>query len=204
MRSKGKLAVWNDDKGFGFITPLAGGNQVFVHINAFANRERRPEVGDVISYALSKDNQGRTCAANATLAGDKLKKKTARKSRAPAILFALLFLGGVGVSVHLGALPVGILVTYAALSLMTFLVYASDKSAARSGRWRTKEGTLHLFALAGGWPGALIAQQALRHKSKKMSFRLVLWLTILMNCAALVWLHTEAGRAVLGSLFGGG
>ena len=84
MRSKGKIASWNDDKGFGFITPLAGGKQVFIHVSAFGNRNRRPEINDVVTYALSTDKQGRPCAANATLAGDKLKEKKAKESSTPA------------------------------------------------------------------------------------------------------------------------
>ena len=35
MRVKGKITKWNDDKGFGFIKPNAGGNQTFLHISAF-------------------------------------------------------------------------------------------------------------------------------------------------------------------------
>ncbi|MES9852422.1 MAG: cold shock domain-containing protein [Candidatus Thiodiazotropha sp. L084R] len=42
MKKKGKISSWNDDKGFGFIVPLDGGNRTFVHIKAFANRARRP------------------------------------------------------------------------------------------------------------------------------------------------------------------
>ena len=197
MRSKGKVASWNDDKGYGFITPLTGGKQVFIHVKAFSNRNRRPEINEVVTYALSKDKQGRPCAANATLAGDKLKEKTARKSSTPAILFALLFLGAVGISIMIGRLPVVIVIAYAALSLVTFIAYAIDKSAAQRGAWRTSESTLHMLGLIGGWPGALIAQQTLRHKSKKTSFRTVFWITVLMNCAALVWLHTESGRAAV-------
>ena len=95
MRSKGRITTWNDEKGFGFITPLAGGKQVFIHIKAFSNRNRRPETNDVVTFALSKDKQGRPCAADATLAGDKLKPKVAKRRNGPAILLALLFLGAV-------------------------------------------------------------------------------------------------------------
>jgi uncharacterized membrane protein YsdA (DUF1294 family) len=85
-------------------------------------------------------------------------------------------------------------------SLLTFIMYAWDKSAAKSGEWRTQESTLHLMSLAGGWPGALIAQQKLRHKTKKQSFRLVFWVTVLLNCGAFVWLFTPNGAATLQSL----
>ena len=203
MRRKGKIISWNDDRGYGFITPLQGGKQVFIHVSALSDRNRRPEVNEVVTYALSKDKQGRSCAANATLAGDKLKKKAAKKSNPIALLFALAFLFAVGVSVLTGALPSIILVAYAVLSLITFIAYAIDKSAAKRGRWRTSEGTLQFLGLIGGWPGAVIAQQTLRHKSKKTSFLTVFWITVLMNCAALVWLHTENGRVFLESMLGG-
>lgn len=83
------------------------------------------------------------------------------------------------------------------MSLLTFAVYAGDKAAARAGRWRTAESTLHLLALAGGWPGALLAQQWLRHKSVKPAFRAVFWATVLLNVALWFWLSSPWGRAAL-------
>jgi uncharacterized membrane protein YsdA (DUF1294 family) len=78
-------------------------------------------------------------------------------------------------------------------------MYALDKSAAKNGAWRTQESTLHLLSLAGGWPGALIAQQKLRHKSKKQTFRAVFWVTVLLNCGAFAWLFTPNGSATIQS-----
>jgi uncharacterized membrane protein YsdA (DUF1294 family) len=120
-----------------------------------------------------------------------------RKSSTPAIIFALFFLCAVYFSVKTGRLPTIVFMAYAALSLAAFIAYAIDKSAAQRGAWRIREGTLHMFGLLGGWPGALVAQQTLRHKSKKVSFRVGFWFTVLVNCAALVWLHTENGRSLL-------
>jgi len=122
-----------------------------------------------------------------------------RKSSAPLIFFALLFLGAVGVSVLAGRLNWLVGIAYAVLSLISFTTYAFDKSAANRDAWRTPESTLHLLSLAGGWPGALIAQQVLRHKSKKIAFLVVFWATVLINCAALLWLHTDGGRAAMAS-----
>jgi uncharacterized membrane protein YsdA (DUF1294 family) len=79
-------------------------------------------------------------------------------------------------------------VLYAAASVITFLAYAIDKRAAQRGGWRIQESTLHLFALAGGWPGAILAQVLLRHKSQKPSFRVVFWLTVLINTALFAYL----------------
>lgn len=195
MRTKGKITSWNDDKGYGFITPLSGGKQIFIHISALANRNRRPELNEVVTYSVSSDKQGRPCAANATLAGDKLIKKAPKKSSTSLLLFAALFMVAIGISALTGNLSYWVPVGYVALSLIAFVAYAIDKSAAQRGGWRTSEGTLLFLGLAGGWPGALIAQETLRHKSKKASFRGVFWVTVLMNCIALAWLHTESGKA---------
>jgi uncharacterized membrane protein YsdA (DUF1294 family) len=89
---------------------------------------------------------------------------------------------------------------YIVASLFTFIMYAVDKSAAREGAWRTQESTLHLLSLAGGWPGALVAQQVLHHKSRKRSFRSVFWLTVLLNCGVFVWLLTPNGTDMLRTL----
>jgi len=81
--------------------------------------------------------------------------------------------------------------------MLTFVVYAQDKSAAKRGAWRTPESTLHFLALACGWPGALIAQETIRHKSKKQEFRLVFCLTVIINIGLFIWLHTPTGAAAL-------
>lgn len=85
-------------------------------------------------------------------------------------------------------LPAIVFGVYLFASVATFLIYARDKSAAREGRRRTPERTLHLLALAGGWPGALIAQKVLHHKSRKRSFQVVFWGTVFGNGTALFWL----------------
>jgi uncharacterized membrane protein YsdA (DUF1294 family)/cold shock CspA family protein len=197
MSKKGKIAVWNDEKGYGFIAPDGGGPQIFLHIKALRSRDRRPAVNDLVTYAVGRDKQGRPNARRAALKGEKLATTTDRSRGTPSILIALSFLVAIGFSVFQTGLPVAVPIAYLVLSVLTFLAYARDKSAARKGRWRTSERMLHLLALAGGWPGALIAQQTLRHKSRKGSFRFVLWITVLLNCAVLVWFHTPEGRPVL-------
>lgn len=97
------------------------------------------------------------------------------------------------VSYFLGYTPLVISFTFLIFSLLTYLVYAKDKSAARKGKWRVPENTLHILSLLGGWPGAIIAQEKLRHKTKKVSFRIVFLLTILVNVGVFSWLHTQDG-----------
>ncbi len=86
---------------------------------------------------------------------------------------------------------------YGLLSAVLLLLYAWDKRAARSGRRRTRERTLHLLALAGGWPGALLAQRLLGHKSSKRPFLRVFWLTVVGNGALLTWLLLSPSGARL-------
>ena len=203
MRTRGKITSWNDEKGFGFITPGTGGKRVFIHIKAFGNRNRRPEVNQTVTFALSADKQGRPCAVNATLAGDRLTQKAKQSNGSVSIIVAVFFFVIVGTSVLAGKIPPLILAFYIVASLLTFIMYAVDKSAAKKGKWRTEENTLHLLSLAGGWPGALVAQQKLRHKCKKRSFRSVFWVTVLLNCTVLVWLVTPTGATALQSLVAG-
>ncbi|MDH1471252.1 DUF1294 domain-containing protein [Shewanella sp. GD03713] len=107
-----------------------------------------------------------------------------RQSSMP-LLLALVFLAMLIGAACWHMLPLAIVGLYLLLSLSTFIAYAFDKSAARKGRWRTKESTLHLMSLLGGWPGALFAQQLLRHKSVKAAFRQLFWLTVVTNLALL-------------------
>ena len=107
--------------------------------------------------------------------------------------FVLLLFG----SVYLNKLPCWVLFLYLGTSLVTFFFYLSDKSAARKDQWRTPEKTLHLLGLIGGWPGALIAQRMLRHKNRKQPFQVVFWITVLLNCAAVLWLLSPAGSRML-------
>jgi uncharacterized membrane protein YsdA (DUF1294 family) len=70
---------------------------------------------------------------------------------------------------------------YSLLSIITFIAYGFDKLAARRGVGRISERNLHLLALCGGWPGALAGQLFFRHKSRKTSFQVCFWLTVLVN-----------------------
>lgn len=68
-------------------------------------------------------------------------------------------------------------------SFGTFLAYRSDKRRAETGAWRIPEFRLHLLALLGGWPGAFLAQRQYRHKTAKVSFQLIFWITVLLHQA---------------------
>ena len=84
------------------------------------------------------------------------------------------------------ALPI-----YLVLSSVAFLAYAFDKAAAREGGWRTSETTLLFLGVAGGWPGALLAQQFFRHKTSKLSFVVNYWFTVFLNIVGFVAWHAR-------------
>ena len=62
------------------------------------------------------------------------------------------------------------------------------------------QSTLHILSLLGGWPGALLAQQTLRHKTQKKDYRFMFWVTVVLNCGGLYWLLTPDGAGWLNDL----
>ena len=190
MRSKGKIRSWQDDRGFGFIQPNEGSKDVFLHISACLNRTRRPVVGEFVTYNLTTDDKGRPRASRVALPGDRVPLPAdSRKGNSGALgaLAALVFLAAIAAAVLLNGLPTLFLWGYLGMSIITYLSYGFDKIAAKDGNWRTSEEWLHLLAVAGGWPGSLIAQYQFRHKTKKQSFLTVFWITVILNLCLLLW-----------------
>ncbi|MCE9610863.1 MAG: cold shock and DUF1294 domain-containing protein [Chthoniobacter sp.] len=183
-RQRGRVAKWDDDKGFGFIEPEQLGPDVFLHIKALADRARRPAVGAAVSFRTTSDEKGRLRAVEARL------ESGGRPARALLWCGAVVaaFLGMLALAVALGALSLWVPVTYLVMSSLTFAAYASDKLHAERGARRTPEGTLHLLELLGGWPGALLAQEVLRHKTSKTSYQLVFWLVTVAHLGFWAWL----------------
>lgn len=202
MRQQGKLASWNDEKGFGFIAPISGGPQVFVHISSFPRGQRRPAVNDPVSYSLTRDQRNRLRAESVVFQHGDKRAAVRPRGIVPALLFLLGFfslLVGLAVS---GAIPFLIVGFYALMSVASFSMYALDKTAAQRGAWRKAESTLHLVGLAGGWPGALVAQRIFRHKTNKKTFQLAFWFSVVANCAGLLWLFKSETAAGLRTSLG--
>jgi len=103
----------------------------------------------------------------------------------PAATLAALWEAVLGWGNFQHRLPPLVLGLAVALNVATFFAYWLDKRAARARQWRIQEKTLHLLALAGGWPAARLAQQVLRHKTVKPGFQAMYWLTVWVHLAAL-------------------
>jgi uncharacterized membrane protein YsdA (DUF1294 family)/cold shock CspA family protein len=194
MRYAGKITNWKDDRGFGFITPVGEAKQVFLHISSFVYHRRRPVGAEVVSFEIGLDSKGREQAQNVLFAGERLPRPPAPASAQidALCIFAIMFLLFVVGTFLFGRIPAMVPAIYAIASIIAILVYASDKSAAEEGRWRTEESTLNFIALVGGWPGALIAQRLLRHKTKKQSFQITFWIVVVLNLFVFYLLLTKS------------
>ena len=149
----------------------------------------------------SVDAQGRRQATRVRFAGSGQRRLPGRNNSVVyALAIAGLFLCGMAILMVAGMLPFWLCALYFGASFVAFVVYAWDKMAARGGRSRTPEKSLHLLGLIGGWPGALVARQVFRHKSKKQPFIIVFWGTVAVNVIVLMWLLSPKGRSVLESI----
>ena len=198
MRFKGILKTWNDDRGFGFIEPNQGGEEIFVHIKAFGSRGVRPQAQQPLSYEIEFGPRGKRARNVEFIGREHARNRVPSESHVypgTTTLFAIpAFVIVFVVILILWEPPLVLAAVYLAASLIAYLAYARDKTAARSGGWRTKESTLHLLALAGGWPGALLAQQLLRHKSSKADFRSIFWVTVVVNVVGFVIFCSPIGQ----------
>ncbi|EGQ9185891.1 DUF1294 domain-containing protein [Vibrio parahaemolyticus] len=191
---KGQIVEWNDNKGYGFISSSGGELRVFFHISSIKNRGYRPKLMDSVSYDVIEDNKGRLNAENVVVQGVNGFPFT--------VLFGFSFLVAASASIVLLKGELLLIPLYFLLSIFTYLMFAWDKQAAQSGSWRTSENTLHILSLLGGWPGALLAQFQLRHKSRKQPFKFVLWVTIALNIGCFIWLFSESGKNLIQGLLG--
>jgi uncharacterized membrane protein YsdA (DUF1294 family)/cold shock CspA family protein len=191
MRVKGKIQQWDDAKGYGFIQSTQSDERVFLHASALQNRQRRPVVGEVVTYLVIKDDAGRSQAQSVTFAGEPLTIKPIQAAKTSSnwpVVFVAIFFMGLGLISWLLNISWYVVIGYAIISLLTFASYAWDKHKSKQAQWRTPESTLQILSLIGGWPGGLLAQNWLRHKTRKSRFLWLFWCMVLLNIVALVWL----------------
>jgi uncharacterized membrane protein YsdA (DUF1294 family) len=70
-----------------------------------------------------------------------------------------------------------------AINIVTFVAFGYDKAIAPQGATRVPEAILLVLTLLGGCIGAMIARPLFRHKTQKMSFRLIFWPCVIASIA---------------------
>ena len=184
--SCGILTEWDDERGYGFITPDDGSQKVFLHVKSLLPSARRPVQGEMFYYKLTTDDKGRPRAEEA------FQEYMDERRRLPfhhSIIKVLSYFWPLAV-IPFVVMTVktnykyGIWLAFVVNSLLTILFYWEDKHLAQYKYWRIPEKCLHVWELLCGWPGALYAQQAFRHKRSKTSFMIVFWLCAAVNILA--------------------
>ncbi|WP_227429749.1 DUF1294 domain-containing protein [Psychrobacter sp. I-STPA6b] len=197
MKQQGVIRKWHDDKGFGFIESQTN-ESIFFHISDYKPRQR-PIVGEQVVFELQQDSQGRWQAKQIQELAF-VQQQAARKNKRQRhqdkfrsgqknrLFIAIGFYGLLLLLAVLGKLTWYVVGWYGVIGVVTFLMYAKDKSAAQNGQWWTPESTLHLLSVLGGWAGAMVAQTYLRHKSQKSEFQVVYYLTVIINLGILLYI----------------
>ncbi|MBL0423475.1 cold shock and DUF1294 domain-containing protein [Ramlibacter alkalitolerans] len=209
MRREGTIVRWDEARGFGFIRSGSVAQDVFVHVRDYrspdgaAPREglrvtfedihvggKGPRAVAVLPVALARGSHAGAAPERRSALPRERRARPTQPSPQSGAWFALPLMAAYGVVlawlVWHRLLPWWVLPASLLLNLATFFAYWQDKYAAQKRRWRIKEDTLHLWSLAGGWGGAWFAQQVLRHKSVKASFRTAYWGTVVIHCAAIL------------------
>jgi uncharacterized membrane protein YsdA (DUF1294 family)/cold shock CspA family protein len=169
----GKIVVWNSSRGFGWLE--CKGERLFVHLREFKGTEIVPAEGVEFPFLVGTDVHGRLCAkgVSASLVNGQV------KFTGWLLLAALLFWPIAGMT----KLPVAIywpIMQMIILSAVVFRLYAHDKRQAIHHALRVPQTIMQLGELAGGWPGAFVAQRIFRHKSTNKSYQSIFWGIILI------------------------
>jgi cold shock CspA family protein len=98
MRYQGRITDWNDERGFGFITPNGGGPKVFLHVKAFGHGQPRPQGNELVTYELVREDKKGPRAEEVMFVGGRATAPRRAESRPPvtATIFTVLLLTGLG------------------------------------------------------------------------------------------------------------
>ena len=199
MKKQGIVRRWDAARGFGFIRSPGTSADVFFHARDFrGNGGRTPVEGMAVSYdEIHVGGKGPRAMAVNPASGttsrqpdrqkpESLRADTSTPARGKWIPWLIpVWVGIVGYLVFNHRIPALLVPALVMINVATALIYAHDKNAARNKQRRTPETTLHLLAVAGGWPTAWFVQQLLRHKWQKQAFQDTYAVTVMLHVAML-------------------
>ena len=178
----GRIVEWDRERGCGWLE--SDGQRIFLHWREFAERRKRPEVGDEVRFTAGTGPTGEICAKNAVHV-----KSGGRFGIFGILLLLALLVCPTFAVVRLRIDPLVATCYTVLVNGITYLAYASDKERARQGRRqpagqrprRTPEVRLHFLELIGGWPSAFVAQRRLRHKCVKLRYQMEFWIIVAIH-----------------------
>lgn len=182
----GEIVHWNDAKGYGFIRMSKEQPNIFFHISNYAYHHRRPKKGETVAFLLNQNNHLKPTASRVVVQGhedtlyqsDAHDQHTTKPYLAEAVIYTFL---DILFYTILASISIPIALASLIISVLTFMLYSLDKHASLKNSQRVPEASLHIAALLGGWPGALIARPLLRHKTSKNRFIIFFWLSVIIN-----------------------
>jgi uncharacterized membrane protein YsdA (DUF1294 family) len=95
------------------------------------------------------------------------------------ILFGLLLF--VGICFLYPVKPSWVLIYWAAICVVTFILFAVDKISAIRGGWRVAEKTLHFYAAIGGSLAILLGELTFGHKRSKTAFNRIFYPILILQ-----------------------
>tara|TARA_Y100001956_G_C4119404_1_gene186588 strand:+ start:565 stop:1170 length:606 start_codon:yes stop_codon:yes gene_type:complete len=190
MAIQGTISEWNHHKGYGYIAVDDQEAQVRFDLFDFEAFGHPPRLRDRVQFRLAKDDQGEIKAVHV--------ERQFVFSFPLAV--AIWFVSTMVASVFLLNFPPIALVTAITFSTITYLVYAVDKQAQHTGGVQIPNIAFYVLNLCGGWPGALFAQSIMHHKYTNLDFRLLFWLSTLINVGFYCWTLTYEGSLALASV----
>ncbi|CAN5135657.1 cold shock and DUF1294 domain-containing protein [soil metagenome] len=197
LRETGTVKAWNEGRGFGFIS-RPDAQDLFLHIKAFPRGTSDPAIGDSVTFEVETGPDGKLRASHAVPATERFVAPMRPTSPTVGLLAIVAFVGIYALTVLFWApVPLWVGALYIGVSVIAFVAYGIDKSASRLQRRRIAETTLIMLGLLGGWPGAIVGQQFFRHKTAKLSFRAVFWVSVLINVFVFVALNAPGVATAL-------
>ena len=205
VQALGRISQWDAAKGLGFVEAQTDGAKLLLRRADLSGRLRAlgPRVGEPVRFvAVQSGGQRRATQVQSTapppVPQGQARARRPRAASSTGLLVIPAFALVLGMLHLTWPLPRPVPLLYGALSMAMFIVYAIDKWASkREGQSRVAENSLHLIALMGGWPGALLAQHILHHKTSKPAFLRTTWAMVAANILLLLALGTPLLRGML-------